>query len=259
MKYENRIVFFIDILGFRDLINYEVQANHEDCTAVGNILEYIRKFFEQDIKEPVFQSQQISFFSDSVIISFREDEPDQIMIVFETIRLLQINLIIRDVVLRGGAAYGPLYHDHNLMFGPAFNAAYELETNLADVPRIICDKSLLLLNQGGKSKHDFEQDLPYLLHVVNLDKDDLLYIDYFDKLESTLDTQEEHFQYLGKLKELIEKRMQHFASNVKILSKYIWMKDRYNEAVREIVQIAEGEFEKHPKLLAFFKKISLIP
>jgi hypothetical protein len=258
MNYEKRIVFFIDILGFKSMIDGEVEIHDDNCTAIGKVLEYIRQYYEPDKMKPGFESQKISFFSDSIIISFREDEPDQIMYVFESIRILQLNLIRLEVVLRGAVAYGYLYHDDKYIYGPAFNAAYELETKQAIVPRIICDQSLLLLNQGSKSKEDYKQDLKYLLRVVAPDDDGLLYIDYFDQLADTMDSQEQHFYYLVKLKELIEKRMKQFVSNEGILTKYLWMRDRYNEAIAEIVKIPEEKFDKHPELMKFFKKISLI-
>src|SRR5689334_18384246 len=106
MKYEKRIVFFIDILGFRDMIEENVEVYGENCSTIGGVLEYIRAYYEIERTNPVFGSQKISFLSDSVVISFREDEPDQLMYVFESIRILQLNLILRGVILRGAVAYG---------------------------------------------------------------------------------------------------------------------------------------------------------
>ena len=47
---------------------------------------------------------------------------------------------------RGGISAGLLYHDDNnenqILFGPAFNRAYQLESELASIPRIILDSKV---------------------------------------------------------------------------------------------------------------------
>lgn len=141
MKYEDRIVFFFDILGFRDLVNSSAQSN-DSYQEIKIILEYVRQFYESEINDSSSKSKQISFFSDSIIISFEESEPEIIFYTLCDVQILLMNLVIRGIVMRGAISFGKLYHDKDFIFGPAFIDAYESETKQAIYPRIICNSTL---------------------------------------------------------------------------------------------------------------------
>nr|WP_317187917.1 hypothetical protein [Acinetobacter gerneri] len=42
-----------------------------------------------------------------------------------------------NILLRGALTIGEIYHDENMVFGPAMVEAYELESKVAEFPRII--------------------------------------------------------------------------------------------------------------------------
>jgi hypothetical protein len=60
--------------------------------------------------------------------------------VFEILKRIQIKLIGYEILLRGGIVVGKLLHENNIMFGPAFNQAYDLESKSALYPRIVIDE-----------------------------------------------------------------------------------------------------------------------
>jgi hypothetical protein len=77
---------------------------------------------------------------------------------------------------RGAITKGLLYHDHNMVFGPAFLEAYRLETTVSKFPRIMVPRSVAAdgpvyakmahigkINLGTVlSKH---RTGPYFLHI----------------------------------------------------------------------------------------------
>lgn len=53
---------------------------------------------------------------------------------------LQLELMGLGILIRGGIAIGPLYHSGQIVYGPAMNQAYLLESVYAVYPHIILDE-----------------------------------------------------------------------------------------------------------------------
>jgi hypothetical protein len=53
-------------------------------------------------------------------------------------------------LVRGGVSFGDLVHDDECVFGPALNRAYELESKIADKPRVIVDRVVVEDYEGAK-------------------------------------------------------------------------------------------------------------
>ena len=228
--YQYRIVFFFDILGFRDLVDKEYQNNQDNCTNILNIFKFIRKFYEDEITEKYVKSKEITFFSDSVIISFEEQEEDQFFKTLFDLQILILRLVKRNILIRGSISYGKLFHDDDFILGPAFIDAYDLETKKAIVPRIICDKDIILQAHKNKDNNSFQQDLPYLLELFDIDIDGQLYVDYYDKLRGVFDDDKQYFEYMVSLKNIIAATLNTSTSH-NIRSKYLWMREKFNKSV----------------------------
>jgi hypothetical protein len=141
------IIAFLDLLGFKDAIRND---NIESVTEVLN-------FFDKKLSEPLdFNSHhmvkilkpRISVFSDSIVISYLHPEDNKQQL--SQLRLLQylINNIImvclkKGFLVRGGISKGKLHHDGRIIFGEALLEAYELESKLANYPRILFSKSII--------------------------------------------------------------------------------------------------------------------
>ena len=260
MVYENRIVIFFDILGFRNLVNNSAKISGKEYDKVKWVLSYIKKFYKDEISKPYFTSKQISFFSDSVIISFEEKEISQTFYTFCDLQILLMNLASNGFVMRGALSYGKLFHDKSFLFGPAFMEAYDNETKKAIFPRIILDKSILLLNQGKKSQAAFKEDLPYFFDILSIDDDGLLFFDYFYKGCNNLDSEEQFFQYMGKLKMMIELNLAaaRKLKNRKVKAKYLWMKSKFNESVRTVKKEYDKRVIESQGLKPLFDQIQIV-
>lgn len=257
VEYQNRVVFFFDILGFRQLIETNVIEKGIDCTTVHDVFELINKFYQDELDEKYSESKQITFFSDSVIISFAENEPDQVFHTISDIQILLVNLVLKGIVMRGAISYGQLFHSEKYLFGPAFVEAYLTETKKAKFPRIICDESIILLSQKGKSVDSAKQDLETFFEIVKPDDDEFWFIDYFEGIESLFDDNYEHIDYLLKLRTLIVSNISK-AINQEVKEKYLWMKNKYNEAVHEIISNNnDGKIKDYPTQ-GYIKQLKLI-
>jgi len=141
MGYEKKLAVFIDILGTKE-------SNFDDLYKINNIFhkELIR------IKEREMSCKKFTTsFSDCAYIIYEINDLDENETAFfyyihdsltdlvNTISTIQIN----GFMCRGGISYGELYYDENtkIVFGPAINEAYKLETE-AIMPRIILSDEL---------------------------------------------------------------------------------------------------------------------
>lgn len=256
IEYQNRVVFFFDILGFREMIDSNVASKGSDCTAIHEVFELINNFYIEEIDEKYSQSKEITFFSDSVIISFVEEEQEQIFHTLADIQILLVNLVWKGVVMRGAVSYGKLFHDKKYLFGPAFVEAYLTETKKAKYPRIICEESIIRLSQKGQTASDVKQDMEAFVLVVQPDDDEYWYIDYFGGIDSLFNDNWEHVHYLLRLKELIVGNIEK-SKEPGILEKYEWMKRKYNDVVSDI--LARSQSMSKSVLKSYLLQLSVIP
>lgn len=154
MEYENYFVAFIDILGFKKII---------DNSTLEGVL-YIFKFFNtylEDLKIPkysetnledveyvsIINAADVKFkvMSDSIVFYIKDDAQNALLALLATCMLFQQLLfnITPSILSRGGVVHGQFYINGDIMFGKALTNAYLLESQNAKYPRIIMNKSLL--------------------------------------------------------------------------------------------------------------------
>lgn len=256
MTYQNRVVFFFDILGFRDLVDKEFIKDQSKSEKIYKVFEFINQFYQDEIPDKYNPSKQITFFSDSIVISFIPDDPDTIFTTISTIQILLVNLANMGIVMRGGISVGHLCHDSKYLFGPAFINAYDIESNLAKFPRIICDDSIILLSQKGKPLHSAKQDLEIFTQIIREDDDDYWYIDYIGNIESMFDNGYEQIDYLSKIYTFIVENLKEGTKDC-VLEKYKWMKQKYNDTTRSILSDIRQK-EHYSDLDTYAKQLKLI-
>lgn len=168
--YEKRITIFIDILGFKSIIQ-NTKDNTEYATEIFNVLNSITTAnivgeillevnnvtvsdeLKKDVKDTALimaeilkkeSSIRVTHFSDSIVMSVGLENVMYAMTLIEYLGRL-IYRLWRDfkILIRGGVSVDDLVHTENgPLFGPAMINAYEYETYLADVPRIVLDDTM---------------------------------------------------------------------------------------------------------------------
>lgn len=147
LRYENRIVAFLDILGWKNAVMSKGCESENIPKALGRTLaqlKWISNHFNslnglvpEGMKWP--GNPVMTQFSDSLVISVDDDERGK-SVLENALYIITSNLIEFGLLLRGGVSKGELYHSDGLVYGPALIDAYELESKFASTPRIILSK-----------------------------------------------------------------------------------------------------------------------
>lgn len=139
-SFERRVVAFYDILGWRS----HIARAGTDPRKIGELRRMILRFgrmlsVQRDYTAP---NVRFSTFSDNVVIS-QPVERGSIVQLLGTLGCFALSCLSAGFLVRGGITVGDIYHDEHFVFGPALNRAYELESAIASVPRIILDPNQL--------------------------------------------------------------------------------------------------------------------
>jgi len=231
--YERRIVVFFDALGWRSQIT---QAGN-DPSQLGKLRRFIigaRRILvgtaDSEIKKK--QKTRITTFSDNVVISQTMHRLSPILLI--ELGVIQIAALLDGILLRGGVTIGDIIHEEEVVFGPGLNRAYELESKVADKPRIVLDESFL-------------RELRITPNII-AEEDGLKFIDPFSvdfighlrKIETSLGTKDltplglptvDSFRFvepIGQLKLLLErlKAQLRLPLNDRDWAKVAWLYDR---------------------------------
>lgn len=242
MNYEDRVTVYIDILGFKDLLDQTVKKGEDQIDKIKEILSAyssIRDVWDLDNSSKIPRnSKKISTFSDCLVISFKTSEESEIFHTLLEIKWMIMRLISKGILVRGAITFGKLIHTEEVLFGPALVEAYILESKAALYPRVILHKDIIDL--AGKAKafhHSSDMEIEYVESLLEKDSDGMYYIDYFGKAQSELDDPEYDFpDYVDKIGDRIRKGLMGsssiFKSDIKV--KYRWMKERYNNLIDKL-------------------------
>lgn len=133
IHYEKRLVFFFDILGWKN----EIDTAGEDPRHIGRLASAVR-MFNATAAQVGDAGARITTFSDNVVFS-KPFEPGDVHWLLQSLAITQLGLAVHGFWMRGGVTIGNLYHDEHIVFGPALNRAYHLESKLAQFPRVLLD------------------------------------------------------------------------------------------------------------------------
>jgi hypothetical protein len=218
ITYKEKIVCFIDILGFGEMVEGEYINTPEK---IYSILSEIKTLIIGWVGTPIASKidLQITLFSDCIVFSFLPDR--HYFMTFHFFKELSIEMVIKyNLLFRGGITYGKIFHDAEMVFGPAMNCAYRLESKLAIFPRIIIDSSALSLkNDDDKTIAEYTGQF-----VFRISDNSYSYVDYIFDVNGYVNQSE----YYGRLRSIISKGLA--SENPGIKAKYEWMKGEYNQA-----------------------------
>jgi hypothetical protein len=237
MQYEDRVVCFLDILGFEAHVKATVGLDgSDDRKAIAELAAALADV--QDVldvhRAKLIDSKQVTQFSDSIVISFVVSEKSGVFWTLLELLWVQIGLLLRGIICRGAVSREKLVHTASFVFGPALVEAYKWESKAALYPRIILSESLIeLAGEHPSFHHTPEMEKDFVHDLIAIDSDGMYFIDYFQNAQSELDDPEYDFpMYLNKAAEVIRNGLSEEDPAIRI--KYQWMRERYNQLVQGI-------------------------
>ncbi len=222
-KYRTKsaVVAFIDVLGsseaIKNNVNESLNAIH---TAYDETIIEFRKFHSRFMNEP-----KIDIFSDNIILSNEIVEGEEERAFFSVIffsALLQMNMWVNDLLVRGGISCGDFFSDDRMIWGNALIRAYKLEGQIAIYPRIIVEPEIAdiikLMMKPDKGR------------LLCEDFDGIYFIDPFGT------NQKESGLYL--VDQFIDAntiRLRNSQGNLKIYQKINWLQQYFCEKRKEMI------------------------
>lgn len=241
-SYEDRYCLFLDILGFQSLVESSAKLAKGDTeTKSLTALIAALKEIESGVKykdavevsgklKPT--SRKVTQFSDSVIISYKKNEPYSagITSIIMDVHRLQLEMATRGILLRGAITVGPLYHDDSFILGPALNEAVALE-KLAAYPRVILDAEIL--DAAGLKRGESPAQERTISSMVSEDFDGAFFIDYFNVVpDDFFDEWYEVYDYLSRLRNVVKQLS--YKKDPSIKMKHSWMRAKFNGMARKL-------------------------
>ena len=249
IEYEQRVIAFIDILGFKEIIKQSEQ-DISKIELVHDVLEYLKALetsdkwtlqlleIEEDAQKRGVENFDVrnkintTAFSDSIVVSVKVDGNVNEMTSTLIVNLAYVGamLLKKGILFRGGITIGNIIHSESgIVFGQGLIDAYILETKNAKYPRLVLsDKLIKHLNYPIETKRD---RYPYH-HYIERFKDGCVgfhQMIHYQVLQSWTEMTKEKLQSsLNKIRKVIIKGLDSSFEHPDVFEKYDWLKEQYN-------------------------------
>lgn len=233
LKTENYIVAFIDVLGAKQLISQDMDGSlntiHE---AYDKSLELYKELFERRVHF------DFTIFSDNIVVARKVNNEKVFTAAFHAVHMMaaiiQGHFLFRNILTRGGIAYGKYFADDTMVWGDALVKAHLLEESIAIYPRVVIDPELVWkLNIFPKGPEKSQ-------YWLKQDQDGILYVDYLKKKFI------KNYDFI-LLQELAryDDRIADAKDDTKVIQKIIWHTNYINCKLTEGDAVDEDETIEH--------------
>ena len=237
--YEECIVTFIDILGFRNLIG---QSSAADIRKILHIFrEHAKPYDDGEFAGPrerrTMSEVKMELVSDAVVrartihTNYRDGAlfHELLDLVF-----IQSFCLSEGILLRGALTIDHMHVGRDLegpVFGPGLVNAYLMEEREAVYPRIIIDEAVMQRFPKDKALwkegHSEIQEDRYLRDLVKTDEAGLGFVDYLRAIKTEVEHYGEYLVFLERHAELIRQGLS-TPSPREVLRKYAWLRNYHN-------------------------------
>lgn len=145
LNFEERAVAFIDILGFKNIVNLAASDSRKQ-NELGKLISLLSNAVPQlnlmlHINVPKEIIPEYIYISDCIILStplLSKERGNHRGLSILVMRVIQIANLMRSngYLIRGGISVGQVWHSESNIVGPAYQEAYKIETETV-VPRVV--------------------------------------------------------------------------------------------------------------------------
>jgi hypothetical protein len=248
LQYNFSIVSFFDVLGFRQIVETKEPEEIERILTLFDYNSNPRTRYDTgpgaDLSHSAADETGLIYtgFSDlgvrSVNVRSEENLAASYGVLFHEILDLthiQIELVAKSILIRGGLTVGEIAHTDEMVFGPAMNRAYKIESELAVYPIILIDQvalDSLSLPEMRPYDRTEEQERPYINNLIAPLDDGRSFIDYLHSAADEIDDNERYIRFLRHHQQLIESALGQTQSP-SVTSKYFWLARYHNRVVSD--------------------------
>lgn len=245
VQYKECYVAFLDILGFKNLID------KSECEDIFKIFHAVLNFEPHPLvsNSEVYNNIHYTIMSDSIVVYIEAQIIDAFIALTDVCSQIQMKLSRNNppIFLRGGISKGTLYHHEHILFGTGLTKAYILENTAAIYPRIIFTEELRkkALENTGKL-YVFDYNSMY----YEKDDDGLYYINFLHtfnytktlapkNVEEVKQMDIDYFSSLfGHVEEVLSKEI-----DSSIRKKYLWLENKIKKQIKRMPHV-ETYFEE---------------
>ncbi|MBR3684137.1 MAG: hypothetical protein IKL78_04605 [Lachnospiraceae bacterium] len=239
VEYKECYVAFLDILGFKNLIN------KSGCEKIYQIFTTVLEFEPRPLVKnvDVYANIQHTIMSDSIVVYIDASVTDGFIALTDVCAQIQMRLLHNNppILVRGGIAKGTLYHKDNMLFGTGLTRAYILENSAAIYPRIVFTEELrknALENTGKLFIFDFNS------MYYSKDSDEMYYVDFLrtfnyvktiepKTMDEAIQADNLYFHTLFEyVTEVLDKEI-----DTSIRNKYLWLKRKIENRIECMPQV----------------------
>ena len=238
MMYQDRVLAFIDVLGFSDKIKNTMKNDKEDETKTEKIYNLFRdaqslinkKYPDSVNGESTKVANQ---FSDSILISHSFTEKAGVFHILADVLFLCVAALQKGFLFRGAIVCDKLCHEETIIFGPALVNAVEMEKSLAIYPRIILNKEIIDIAEKYPADWPSKNEQTKVINkLISKDFDGLYYINYFDAINYVVGENDGVLEYFNSLRIIIDNLEKDQKDKICLRSKYLWIKEKYNNTLK---------------------------
>lgn len=230
MRIEKKVCAFVDILGFKALI----QKSYKNGTSL-ELFEFFKEGIEEGVKSLSHKwNENLNFktFSDNILITYDRPEGEspkkEIDQVITETKYYQLSLLYNGIFVRGGISYDELKMDENSIFGMGLVKAYEIESSKANYPIVMLDEKVLKELESNEEYSFNEMTKESLLRDKSTDN---VFINYLYADGLAIPTLGIINDFYSKHKDNILKALDEHKDNESVLKKYIWLGNYHNYCV----------------------------
>jgi hypothetical protein len=265
LKYKKGIVTFLDFLGWRNLLATKQPAELAQALAVFRkagdpkpklLKKKGGKIVESDEDDEEWASMyEYAALSDCV---FRCTEAEhkvnkqlphgQLFHELISLVFVQTRLFHEGYLIRGAVTYGKYYGSRDLhgsaLFGPAIARAYEIETELANYPRIVIDPVLIAeyfdskILKSYQHSHTYEWT-EYLQNFLRRDESGVWYLDYLPGYIGAVGEPGPVLDFFNAHKALVESNLAELLKKDRpypdrVTDKWLWLLRYHNSTMNRV-------------------------